>query len=508
MHLPVRLDLLCFKMDSRRCKKELQRLCVDTSATAKIVALSITCQNKQFALLTFLYFLTLSYLASPSHIHLEHAVTATQSLFLRDLPTRVCVGPMQPGALLATDLPLKDLDRLSPSIKHFVDIILDIPKSSIDMGNLKAIFRDQAWDELPEVMKLKDRPNFETIIQYVFLPQSDDQLCLLKHVYVAADKVPSGYDQSLLRGNGKEIKWGHQNKKLLRKAFQWMLGQLGGCNSESILLLQKSESLHQVLPHLRMTGGSSSKSMVKWTRVIWSSSKGSITISTWKVVPSMVGRNAWRRKLWSPWPTTQTAKLCQRYDLTIVDFEPEIRDIMEKIVPSLQHHALWLLGEAGKGKTPLGPVIAMMLSRYHGGQGTYRTTSDLDFFKGIPFTKKFPALDDGNISGEEVTKIKAFTDVRDDAPMKRARWTSAKYVRHQLRVVPDNAYNPDAEPEDNDKSDSDLVVSHEDFFLMIRPVLGSMLRNDAMAILKRSAIIIFGKTHITYRFPSDHETET
>lgn len=60
MHLPVLLDLLCFKMDSRRCKKELQRLCVDTSATAKFVALSITCQNKQFALLTFLHFLTLS----------------------------------------------------------------------------------------------------------------------------------------------------------------------------------------------------------------------------------------------------------------------------------------------------------------------------------------------------------------------------------------------------------------------------------------------------------------
>lgn len=136
------------------------------------------------------------------------------------------------------------------------------------MDNLKAIFRDQAWDELPEVMKLKDRPNFKTIIQYFFLPQNDDQLCLLKHVYVAADKVSSGYVQSLLRGNGKEIAWGHQNKKLLRNAFQWMLGKLGGCNSESIVLLQKSESLHQVLLHLRMTGGSSSKSMVKWTRVI------------------------------------------------------------------------------------------------------------------------------------------------------------------------------------------------------------------------------------------------
>ncbi|CAK8994001.1 unnamed protein product [Durusdinium trenchii] len=46
-------------------------------------------------------------------------------------------------------------------------------------------------------------------------------------------------------------------------------------------------------------------------------------------------------------------------------------------------------GEAGKGKTPLGRVVATMFSRYYGGegQGTFRTTSDLDFFKGIPFTK-------------------------------------------------------------------------------------------------------------------------
>ena len=201
------------------------------------------------------------------------------------------------------------------------------------------------------------------------------------------------------------------------------------------------------------------------------------------------------------------AKLCSRYDLTISDFEPEVRNIMEKIVPSLRDHALWLLGEAGRGKTPLGRVVAMMFSRYHGGQGTFRTTADLDFFKGVPFTKTTPAIfDDGNISGEEVKKIKAFTDVADDESMTRARWTSAKFVRHQLREVLDNSYNPDAEPEDNNL-DSDLVVSHEDFFLMIRPALGSMSRTDAMAILKRSAFVIFGKKHITYRLPSERETK-
>ena len=113
---------------------------------------------------------------------------------------------------------------------------------------------------------------------------------------------------------------------------------------------------------------------------------------------------------------------------------------MQKVVPCLRDHALWLLGEAGRGKTPLGRTIAMMFSRCHGGEGTFRTTADLDFFKGIHFSKTVPALfDDVNISGEEVKKIKAFTDVGDDESMTRARWTSAKFVRHQLREVLDNA---------------------------------------------------------------------
>ena len=88
---------------------------------------------------------------------------------------------------------------------------------------------------------------------------------------------------------------------------------------------------------------------------------------------------------------------------------------------------------------------------------------------------------------EEVKKLKAFTDVGDEESMTRARWTSAKFVRHQLRVVLDNSYNPEAEPEDN-LTDADLVVSHKDFWLMIRPAMGTMSKTDGMAILKRSAI--------------------
>ena len=74
----------------------------------------------------------------------------------------------------------------------------------------------------------------------------------------------------------------------------------------------------------------------------------------------------------------------------------------------------------------------------------YRSTNDLDFFKDIQFTPAIPALyDDGDIGGEAVKKKKAFADVADEEAMIRERWTNSKFVRHQLRIVLDNAYNPE-----------------------------------------------------------------
>ena len=179
------------------------------------------------------------------------------------------------------------------------------------------------------------------------------------------------------------------------------------------------------------------------------------------------------------------------------DDEPEVREIMEIIVPVLRTHSLWLLGGPGKGKTPLGRIVAMMFSRFHGGDGAFRSTCDLDFFRGIQFTPAIPALyDDGDI-GAEAVKKKAFADVADEETMTRERWTNSKFVRHQLRIVLDNAYNPDAEPAD-DLMETALTVQHEDFFHMMRPALGNISVTDAMDILKRSAVVIFSKKIIYF----------
>ena len=119
--------------------------------------------------------------------------------------------------------------------------MVNIPKNTIDIEGLHPIFRDQAWEELPEVMKPKVRPTIQTVNQYFLLPQDDDHFILLKHVYIVDDKVPGTYVQSLIRGSGKEIAWGSQNKKLVRKAFQWMLEQLGGLQFQKARLISRKE---------------------------------------------------------------------------------------------------------------------------------------------------------------------------------------------------------------------------------------------------------------------------
>ena len=98
-------------------------------------------------------------------------------------------------------------------------------------------------------------------------------------------------------------------------------------------------------------------------------------------------------------------------------------------------------------------------------------------------------------------KKKAFADVADEETMTRERWTNSKFVRHQLRIVLDNAYNPEAEPED-DLSEDALTIQHKDFFSMVRPALGNISVTDAMAILKRSAFVVFSEKFIYYRLPS------
>ena len=344
----------------------------------------------------------------PSNISFQDAIRTTEHMVMRDLPDHVHVGPSPPGSVLVTDLPLKDLDPSSHSLKHFLDLVIDIPAASVDMDNIKAIIRDKAWHDLPTFMQMKERPAFDYLCQYFFVPQSDDSVCLLKHVYITGDnKVHASRVQRVLQGKGREIVWGSTNKRNARKALQWLLEQLGGSQFRLYSLstdrgptkASKGPSPEDAGWNFIMEKGEMDKGGLKQLRWIHQQINcPESPIHGWseKLVQCALDSLA---------NDGCVAKLCTRYDLTMHDVEPDIRQVLESIVPYLRNHSLWLLGEPGKGKTPPGRIIAMMYSRFHGGDGLYQTTCDLDLFRGIQFTKGIPALyDDGDIGNEAVKR--------------------------------------------------------------------------------------------------------
>ena len=82
------------------------------------------------------------------------------------------------------------------------------------------------------------------------------------------------------------------------------------------------------------------------------------------------------------------------------------------------------------------------------------------------------------------------------------RWTAAKFVMHQLRIVVDNQYNPEGQEGDVDGVFS-AEVSHESFMKLVRPAVGYIANADAMAILKRAAFIVFAEKYIYFRPPTE-----
>ena len=107
-------------------------------------------------------------------------------------------------------------------------------------------------------------------------------------------------------------------------------------------------------------------------------------------------------------------------------------------------------------------------------------------------------------SGTNRSRRKKFSDVGDNETILKERWTAAKFVRNQLRVVLDNLYDPGAEPDWEIGLATSSVVTHEAFVKIVQPALGYLSNADKMAILKRGAFILFTKKNsIIYRIPGE-----
>ena len=120
---------------------------------------------------------------------------------------------------------------------------------------------------------------------------------------------------------------------------------------------------------------------------------------------------------------------------------------------------------------------------------SFQLCSSLDQLRGEPGVKARPdILDDADTSSIPIPKLKAFLDSSLMESHTVERWTTRKFVLHQLRIVCDNKVNEAAEPE---VSDSGQTISFGSFLDMIAPAFPEKAsEQDMLALLRRARWVV------------------
>ena len=308
-------------------------------------------------------------------------------------------------------------------------------------------------------------------------------------------------------GEPFEIAWGSRNKVNLKKALQFMLENLGGfqCRIYTLTAEKKKtrtmgrtdEETDAGFDYIEKHGPEDTTGNIQ---LRWAQKEiccPDSPLFKWRegLVERALGNLARDGAL---------AKVTKFYPLTLLDVENNIVEVLEGLVPHMLDKGVAMLGEPGCGKTPLARILCSLFSRYHGGEGQFRSASDFDFFRGPPGNRRCPCIfDDGDIDDQPIRKMEAFLDVGDEETITKERWNAAKFVQGQLRVVCDNKYDPSKEPADSGPF-RDNSVHHKDFMEIIAPMFapGTTLANR-MAILKRSVVLVNSTKYLSYRLPGE-----
>ena len=210
------------------------------------------------------------------------------------------------------------------------------------------------------------------------------------------------------------------------------------------------------------------------------------------------------------WPMHVVSRACQNRSIGNSQAEPEyffpllvsdlneaiVHKILPLIVPSLTQRGLVLLGRAGIGKTPLGIILSLALARHYvstrGPEGAvvgWRRSKQIDGFRERPGELHVPVLlDDPILANMNFEDVKSFLDVGETC-LEDARYKAAKFVRNQTRILLNNEWKPEAEPDLEFHS----RLGWADFKKMISTTFNDPSMPHLMAILKRATVILAGR---------------
>ena len=164
------------------------------------------------------------------------------------------------------------------------------------------------------------------------------------------------------------------------------------------------------------------------------------------------------------------------------------------ILGDLRSKTIVFMGLAEKGKTPVAQAIATCYSEYlvlkDGVESEhspgFRICSSLDQLRDESGLKYRPdILDDADSASIPVTKLKSFLDSSLAEAHTVERWTAARFVKGQLRILCDNKVDEDAE---KGTPSNAMTVNFKTFMEMTAPAFPEKLACKTKALLQAGTL--------------------
>ncbi|CAE7504581.1 unnamed protein product [Symbiodinium natans] len=429
------------------------------------------------------------------------------------------------GGISIMDLPMTELGNTNTLLKHFVDVITNVPPP--DKNTIESLINAGKWNELPPPFCPKQKLDVKLVLQFAVLPLTNGNVCIVKHVQSPDLKLTKSVVDTLCHGTPHVLNWHGRNAYDFKKAWQWFFEQLGGWQC-------RCYSLSAVVPHQEKA---SKQGYYLSTLSEEDVDKG------FAFIEQEAGNLAseWKRVQWitknlhvnqdSPifqWPISTVEKSIraiqtdgvlalpvENFFFTLADLDYQILKFgVNPILKTMTTHAVGVVGGPGSGKTPLARIIALCASRFwKREQGitsppSYREASEFDFFRGHPGRKDRPDIhDDGRLAEEPIRKMKGFTDV-GCTMLTKERWGAAKFVQGQMRVFVCNDYDSTEwiEKHQNIRAGTVLQMPHEQFLEVVSPVFPKDTKlPHIMAVLKRANVLVNAGNLVIFRRASQEE---
>ena len=303
-------------------------------------------------------------------ISLQDALDATNSLVLRSLKKPNIVD--EPAGLVApVHLPIETFTDKTSKLKHAFDVVGEIDFGHELKEKVSHCVRTNTLHLLPEPFGFKKLPDITVELQLAVVPtRNPNKFFLVKH-FITEQQVKASYLRDLCFGTPNIVSWGGSAKNL-RKALHYMFEKMGGyqvvrysLQASAVASESKNVFFHSLseedidagFDFIEREGPPTHHCNTQLRWICKQLSQEDSPISQW---PERLIKEALRNLM----SDGVLALPVTDYPLTLVDVNPVILNILEKIFPLFNDKAVGMHGLPNVGKTPLARIIAMAMSRY------------------------------------------------------------------------------------------------------------------------------------------------